>query len=87
MEGGIAASYFMGGFECSTHRLRTGRRLDLAASTRHEEFASEDYARLKRLGMFTARDGIRWHLIEAVPGRYDFDGARRMVRAALQEGV
>ncbi|HEU4765352.1 MAG TPA: beta-glucosidase [Candidatus Eisenbacteria bacterium] len=87
MEGRIAASYFMGGFECSTHRLRTGRRLDLAASTRHEEFASEDYARLARVGIRTARDGIRWHLIEALPGRYDFDGARRMVRAALQEGV
>lgn len=83
----IAESFFMGGFECSTHRLRSGRRLDLSASTRHEEFAAEDYARLARAGIRTARDGIRWHLIESAPGRYDFDGARRMVAAALHAGV
>jgi beta-glucosidase/6-phospho-beta-glucosidase/beta-galactosidase len=83
----IAASYFMGGFECSTHRLRSGRRLDLAASTRHEEFAAEDYARLTRVGIRTARDGICWHRIETAPGRYDFGSARRMVAAALQSGV
>jgi hypothetical protein len=29
-------NWFIGGFECSTHRRRDGRRLDLLASTRHD---------------------------------------------------
>jgi hypothetical protein len=32
-------SFFLGGFECSTHRLRSGKRLDLIRSTRHDELA------------------------------------------------
>src|SRR5947208_8792110 len=65
-------SFLMGGFECSTHRIRTGRRLDLIHSTRHDEFAEADYARLLDIGIATARDGLRWHLIDAEPFKYDF---------------
>src|SRR6185369_1097777 len=57
-------SAFMGGFECSTHVRRDGRRLDLIASTRHDRFAAEDYARLARAGLLAARDGVRWHLVD-----------------------
>jgi len=39
----------MGGFECSTHRDKGGSRLDLIESTRHDEFAEKDYARLVEL--------------------------------------
>ena len=42
MEGSIFNSFFMGGFEWSTHKDRNGRRLDLIASTRHDEFAEAD---------------------------------------------
>lgn len=76
------ASFFMGGFECSTHRLRTGRRLDLIAATRHDEFCRQDYARLRAAGMRTARDGLRWHLIETFPGHYDFSSVLPMLQAA-----
>ncbi|MCU0544531.1 MAG: hypothetical protein MUE44_20570 [Oscillatoriaceae cyanobacterium Prado104] len=31
-------SFFMGGFECSTHKLRSGKRLDVTAATGHEFF-------------------------------------------------
>ena len=80
----------MGGFECSTHRLSrrkslgrfAGNRLDLIASTRHDEFAVEDYARLQSIGMRTARDGVRWHLIEQRASRYDFSSLVPMLRAA-----
>ena len=34
-------SFFQGGFECSTHRLRNGKRLDEIAATRHETFARQ----------------------------------------------
>src|SRR5438067_4931387 len=81
------ASFFMGGFECSTHRLPDGRRLDLIASTRHDVHAAADYRRLLSLGMRTARDGMRWQLIEPAPGRFDVSSARPMVRAARATGI
>src|SRR4029078_1603389 len=76
----IFKSFWMGGFECSTHRLPrrkalnsfAGLRLDLTAATRHDECALQDYARLQDVGIRTARDGVRWHLIEKAPSRYDF---------------
>ena len=46
----------MGGFECSTHRLRSGRRLDVVGATEHDRWARRDYDRLANVGMLTARD-------------------------------
>ena len=80
-------SFLMGGFECSTHRNSRGRRLDLIASTRHDEFAAADYSRLINIGMRTARDGVRWHLIEKEPRRYDFSSLEKQVRAARETGI
>ena len=39
----LLQSFFIGGFESSTMRRRDGRRNDLVASTRHDEFAEQDY--------------------------------------------
>jgi hypothetical protein len=50
-------SFLLGGFECSTHRRRDGRRLDLIRASRHDEFAREDYERLRARGICAARDG------------------------------
>lgn len=80
-------SFFMGGFECSTHRNDRGKRLDLIASTRHEEFAEADYARLMHAGIETARDGARWHLIEIEPYRYDFSSLDEQIAAAKKTGI
>lgn len=80
-------SYLMGGFECSTHRKRGGQRLDLIASTRHEEFAEDDYERLVGTGMRTARDGVRWHLIEREPFVYDFSSLENQIRAMRKTGI
>jgi beta-glucosidase/6-phospho-beta-glucosidase/beta-galactosidase len=80
-------SFFMGGFECSTHRLRTGRRLDVIGATAHDRFALEDYRRLSQVGIRTLRDGLRWHLIEQSPGRYDFSSVLPMLRAAREADV
>jgi beta-glucosidase/6-phospho-beta-glucosidase/beta-galactosidase len=80
-------SFFLGGFECSTHRLRTGNRLDLLASTRHAEWFAEDYRRLQEQGICSARSGIRWHLIETASYRYDFSSVLPMVQAANQTGT
>lgn len=80
-------SFFMGGFECSTHRLRSGRRLDVIAATAHDRYARDDYQRLVDVGMRTARDGLRWHLIETSPGVYDFSSIRPMLAAARETGI
>jgi beta-glucosidase/6-phospho-beta-glucosidase/beta-galactosidase len=77
----------MGGFECSTHRLKTGRRLDVVGATAHDRFALGDYRRLADVGMQTARDGLRWHLIERRPGTYDFSSVQPMLEAARAAGV
>jgi beta-glucosidase/6-phospho-beta-glucosidase/beta-galactosidase len=80
-------SFFMGGFECSTHRLRSGRRLDVVGATAHDRFARQDYQRLADVGMRTVRDGLRWHLIERVPREYDFSSVLPMLKAAREAGV
>ncbi len=72
----------MAGFECSTHRNAGGRRLDLVHSTRHDTFALADYQRLRAFGIHTAREGIRWHLIERQPGHFDFTTVRPVLEAA-----
>jgi glycosyltransferase involved in cell wall biosynthesis len=65
-------TFFMGGFESSTHKLRSGKRLDLLDSTQHIRFARQDFQRLEAQGIRTVRSAIRWHLIEQTPYRYDF---------------
>jgi len=80
-------SFVLGGFECSTHRLRSGKRLDLIRSTRHDELARSDYLLLERHGILTARDGLRWHLIERTPRSYDFTSATPMLVAAKETGM
>ena len=72
----------MGGFECSTHRLRSGKRLDVTAATCHDKFAATDYQRLQQQGIYTVREGLRWHLIEQSPEKYDFSSAGPIIRAA-----
>ncbi|MCO4054054.1 MAG: beta-glucosidase [Bosea sp.] len=75
-------SFFQGGFECSTHRRDDGVRLDIIAATRHDVMAAQDYALLHGLGVYTVRDGARWHLIEGAPGHYDWSSLLPMLDAA-----
>ena len=80
-------SFWQAGFECSTHVLKSGKRLDLVASTGHDLWADQDFVRLRDVGILTAREGLRWHLIEIRPGRYDFTSAQRMQEAARRHGI
>jgi hypothetical protein len=83
----VFKTFWMAGFECSCHRRGDGRRLDVIAATAHDRLAARDYARDRRLGIGTVRDGVRWHRIERSPGRYDFSSLLPMVRAAREAGV
>jgi hypothetical protein len=78
---------FLGGFECSCHKLEDGRRLDLTSATRHDELAGPDYARLRRVGMTGARDGVAWVKVEKARGSFDFSSAAPLIRAAAQYDV
>jgi beta-glucosidase/6-phospho-beta-glucosidase/beta-galactosidase len=76
----------MGGFECSTQVNRRGKRLDMIAAVGHDRQAEADYARLRQAGMATARDGLRWHLIDR-NGHYDWSSFEPMFAAARRTGV
>ncbi|PLC54305.1 beta-glucosidase [Pollutimonas nitritireducens] len=80
-------SFFLGGFECSTHRRTDGVRLDLLRSTRHDIHAERDYQSMLQHGIATVRDGLRWHLIEHSPGLYDWSSFLPQLRAAKAAGA
>ncbi len=87
MQQPLLSSFLMGGFECSTHRLASGKRLDLIESTQHERFLRQDYTRLQQAGIYSLRDGIRWHLIERRPYHYDFSTVLPFIHAADEMGM
>jgi hypothetical protein len=80
-------SFFMGGFECSSHRRADGLRLDLIRSTGHEGCALEDYRACTGHQLLTVRDGLRWHLIESEAGRFDWSSWLPMLESAERAGV
>jgi beta-glucosidase/6-phospho-beta-glucosidase/beta-galactosidase len=80
-------SFFQAGFECSSHRRTDGVRLDLIGATSHDRHALGDYRQCSELGFRTLRDGLRWHLIEKTPGRYDWSSWLPMLEAAEQTGM
>lgn len=80
-------SFWQAGFECSTHKLKSGKRLDEVALTQHDRFAEQDFARLREIGILTAREGLRWHLIDQKSRHYDFSTVFPILEAAQRHGV
>lgn len=83
----VFQTYWQGGFECSTHRLRNGKRLDIIASSHHDRHVEADYRQLAELGIRTVRDGFRWTLIEQSPGQFDWSSIDPMLAAAQTTGT
>src|SRR5919199_563353 len=83
----VFQSFLMGGFECSTHRRRDRLRLDVIDSTKHDVYAVSDYRALQSAGIWTVRDGLRWHLIEKSPRRYEWSSFLPMLHAARKTGT
>ena len=65
-------SFWMGGFEAASHVNRLSQRVDMIAGTRHDRMALMDYQLLKSLKLESARDALRWHLVDRGTGAYDF---------------
>ena len=84
---GLFQGFLQGGFEASSLRWWDGRQLDLIAATRHDVMAADDYRLMRGAGLHTARDGLRWHLIEGTPRRYDWSSFLPMLRAARATGM
>ena len=80
-------SFLMAGFECSSHRRRDGVRLDLIRATSHDKHVLQDYRLCRDVGFRTVRDGLRWHLIEKSPGKYDWSSWLPMLEAAEELGI
>jgi len=82
----IFQSFWMGGFECSCQINAAGVRLDMTAALQHDVYAAEDYDMLREIGITTARDGVRWHLVDR-GGEYRWESWIPMLDAARREGV
>lgn len=80
-------SFLMGGFECTTHMLAGGRRVDVARQTLHDVFAYSDYRLAMSHGLRTLRDGASWYRIEQQPGCYDWRGLRVLLDASRKAGA
>ncbi len=61
--------------------------MDAVASSRHDVCLEQDYALLGTAGVRTVRDALRWHLIEPVPGEYDWSTFVTMLQAAHRSGI
>ena len=83
----LFSSFFVGGFECATHRRHHTGQIDVVHATQHDVFAAEDYRLLATAGVRTVRDGLRWHRIERTPGFYDWSSFLPMLQACLATGT
>jgi hypothetical protein len=85
-ECGLFRSFWLAGFESASHVNINGQRIDMLAATQHETQADADYARLRQVGIASARDGVRWHLVDRGT-HYDFASFLPMLRAAHHRRV
>ncbi|MFN2469494.1 MAG: cupin domain-containing protein [Gaiellaceae bacterium] len=79
-------SFFLGGFECSTHLTTEGHRLDLVAATQHDVQAREDYALCASVGIRAVREAARWPILDR-GGKLDVDPIRRLARLGREAGL
>lgn len=79
-------SYFFAGFECATGYNALGDWIDQVAATHHDKHADEDYERLAKVGIYAAREAIRWPVVDS-GGPYDFSTVEPFVRAAEKHGI
>jgi hypothetical protein len=80
-------SFLQAGFECSCHRNRSGKRLNLLESSRHNQFAREEFRRIKAFGIGTVRTAVCWPFIEETPDSYNFTAVTNLIDAACDAGV
>jgi beta-glucosidase/6-phospho-beta-glucosidase/beta-galactosidase len=80
-------SFFFAGFECATGYNARGEWIDQIKATHHDKHADEDYKRLRDVGIFAAREAIRWPLVDKGGGNFDFSSAEPFFRASRNHQV
>src|SRR5690349_16534097 len=83
----IFSSFWMAGFESACHVNKKGIRLDMIHATQHDRYIDQDYENLTRMCIRSARETVRWHLVEQRPGVYDFATMDVMLKAARRHGI
>lgn len=81
------ASFAWGGFEGASHRRADGARVDSVAASHHDAQARLDHALLRGMGVRTAREALRWHLVERREGIFDWASVRGQVEGARAAGT
>jgi hypothetical protein len=79
-------SFFFAGFECATGYNARGEWIDQVAATHHDKHADEDYERLQEVGIFAAREAIRWPVVDNGSG-FDFSSVAPFVTASRKHGI
>jgi mannose-6-phosphate isomerase-like protein (cupin superfamily) len=79
-------SFFLGGFECSTHLTTEGHRLDVISATQHDVQSREDYELCRGEGILAVRESARWPILDR-HGAIDVEYVRRLARHARQAGI
>lgn len=80
-------SFFFAGFEGATGFNARREWFDQVAATHHDRHADEDYGRLREVGIYAAREAIRWPLVDCGGGKYDFSSVRPFVEASRRHEI
>jgi beta-glucosidase/6-phospho-beta-glucosidase/beta-galactosidase/glycosyltransferase involved in cell wall biosynthesis len=75
---------FVAGFESIYH---PGARIDAIETTAHSALWEQDLASLTRAGIRHVRYPLRWHRIEAEPGRFDWAEPDRVLERMRELGL
>lgn len=80
-------SFVIAGFECTYAKAEKGKRFDLLAASKHDDYCRIDYRLIKEQGIETAREGFSWSQIDRGNGQYDFSRFLPMLQIAKEEGI
>jgi len=84
---GLFDTFWIAGYESATHINIHGTRLDIVAAVQHDRQVAADYALLRSVGIRTARDAVRWHLVDRGTRRYDWSPVLPLIAGARRSGV
>ena len=79
-------SFFFGGFEGTACMNRHREWIDQIAATEHDRQADGDFRRLRETGLLTAREAIRWPLVDR-RGKLDFSSVQPFLDASRRHGI
>ena len=80
-------SFFFAGFECATGYNAKKQWIDQIKATEHDLHVDEDYRRLRKAGLFAAREAVRWPLVDRGRGVYDFSSVEPFLAASAAHGI